>query len=111
MEVDLLMKKPGFAIMIAANSKKQGPPVQGPQDKMKPQQPQQEKEEMEESPKQEAAEHSMDGKYVPPESVGYHDSTETCSACEYNSEQGCSWLGFEPDPGGHCSLFGEKESE
>lgn len=101
------MKKPGFAIMIAAGQKKQGPPVRGPQEKMKPQV----EEEAEEPPKQEKAEHSMDGKYVPPESVGYHDSTEVCSACEYNSEEGCSWLGFQPDDGGHCSLFGEKESE
>lgn len=93
------MKKPAFAVMIAAGPKKQGPPVRGPQ----------EKEEAEETPKQEKAEHSMDGKYVPPESVGYHDSTEVCSACEYNSEEGCSWLGFQVDDGGHCSLFGEKE--
>ena len=96
-----LNKKPGFAIMIAAGPKKPGPPVRGPQ----------EKEEAEESPKQEAAEHSMDGKYVPPESVGYHDSTENCGVCEYNGDGGCSWLGFEVDAGGHCSLFGEKESE
>ena len=95
------MKKPSFAIMIAAGSKKPGPPVRGPQ----------EKEEAAEPPKQEAAEHSMDGKYVPPESVGYHDSTETCGACEYNSEEGCSWLGFQVDEGGHCSLFGEKAAE
>ena len=100
------MKKPGFAIMIAAGPKKPGPPVRGPQEKEEVA-----KEEAMESPKQEAAEHSMDGKYVPPESVGYHDSTENCGACEYNSEEGCSWLGFQVDDGGHCSLFGEKESE
>lgn len=93
------MKKPGFAIMIAAGQKKQGPAVRGP------------KEEEEETPQQEKAEHSMDGKYVPPESVGYHDSTETCGACEYNGEEGCSWLGFQVDEGGHCSLFGEKAAE
>ena len=92
--------------MIAAGPKKPGPPVRGPQEKEEVA-----KEEAMESPKQEAAEHSMDGKYVPPESVGYHDSTENCGACEYNSEEGCSWLGFQVDDGGHCSLFGEKESE
>ena len=99
-------KKPAFAVVIAAGQKNPGPPVRGPREKDDA-----EEEEAMESPKQEKAEHSMDGKYVPPESVGYHDSTETCSTCEYNGEQGCSWLGFEPDPGGHCSLFGEKESE
>ncbi len=93
-------KKPAFAVMIAAGPKKQGPPVRGPQDK---------EEEMEESPKQEAAEHSMDGKYVPPEAVGYHDGSEKCSTCEYNEKDGCTWLGFQVDPEGHCSLYGEKE--
>ncbi len=100
------MKKPGFAIMIAAGPKKPGPPVRGPQEKEEVA-----KEEAMESPKQEAAEHSMDGKYVPPEAVGYHDSSETCSVCEYNSKDGCSWLGFVPDSGGHCSVFSEGEGE
>lgn len=100
------MKKPAFAVMIAAGPKKQGPPVRGPQEKEEVA-----KEEAMESPKQEAAEHSMDGKYVPPEAVGYHDSSETCSVCEYNSKDGCSWLGFVPDSGGHCSVFSEGEGE
>ena len=100
------MKKSGFAIMIAAGPKKQGPPVRGPQEKEEVA-----KEEAMESPKQEAAEHSMDGKYLPPEAVGYHDSSETCSVCEYNSKDGCSWLGFVPDSGGHCSVFSEGEGE
>lgn len=107
MEGDFLMKKPGFAIMIAAGAKKQGPPVRGPQEKEEVKQ----EEERAESPKQEAAEHSMDGKYVPPESVGYHDGSEKCSSCEYNAKDGCSWLGFQVDPEGHCSLYGEMESD
>lgn len=106
MEGDFLMKKSGFAIMIAAGPKKQGPPVRGPQEKEEVA-----KEEAMESPRQEAAEHSMDGKYVPPESVGYHDGSEKCSGCEYNEKDGCTWLGFQVDPEGHCSLFSEGEGE
>ena len=97
--------------MIAASKKKPGPPAQGPPVSGPQEKEEVVKEEAMESPKQEAAEHSMDGKYVPPESVGYHDGSEKCGVCEYNTEDGCTWLGFQVDDEGHCSLFGEKESE
>lgn len=42
---------------------------------------------------------------IPPEKVDYHDSTETCSGCEYFNGGQCSKLEMQVDPSGHCKLW------
>lgn len=47
-----------------------------------------------------------------PESVGYHDGSETCGSCEYFEQGGkCVFLAMDVDAGGHCQRFEAKTED
>ena len=48
---------------------------------------------------------------ISPYAVGYHDSTEVCSACEYLKGEQCGVLKMHVDPQGHCNAFEAKSGD
>lgn len=93
--------------LVIVGKPKHGRPeglVRGPRDKAEKMADNTRHEAME-MPAEEKAEHSMDGKYVKPEAVGYRSSEEKCSTCEYMGKDGqCSWLGMPVEPEASCAL-------
>lgn len=65
-----------------------------------------------ETPAGEKAYHETGGAPAPtPESVLYHDSSETCHACEYMNGGQCDFLKMPVDDGGHCQRFEAKSED
>ncbi len=48
---------------------------------------------------------------VSPEAVDYHDSSESCSVCEYMAGDQCRMLKMPVDPQGHCEAFEAKAGD
>ena len=102
--------KKGFAKFKAEDDKppKLGPPGMSKEKKVA----EGRKHEMTETPEEEKAEHSLNGKYVPPEAVAYRTAEEKCGNCEYMEASGlCTWLGMRVEEGATCSLFSFTEAD